>query len=138
MYKGAGILFIRKTPTGTEILLGKRNIHPQKGYWSVIGGKMDKKDQKDFFRCARRECQEEIFHNMQKEFNKIDFDKVLVVTPIYIPFVFRWKTFIIDITDLKVLFNPDRKEVSSVDWYNTRKLPDKTHLGIKYSLLFLK
>jgi len=71
MYKGAGILLIRREEGKTRILLGKRAIRPHKNFWSLSGGKMDGKDGGDFHQCALRETAEELFLGAPDEFEKL-------------------------------------------------------------------
>lgn len=91
MYKGAGILLIRKQEGKTLIGLAKRAIRPQKNYWSIPGGKMDARDQEDFLRCALRETGEELFAGLP-EMAKIKALKPIGSAAIHIPFTFRWRT----------------------------------------------
>jgi 8-oxo-dGTP pyrophosphatase MutT (NUDIX family) len=93
MYQGAGILFIKNQEGKTLIGLAKRAIRPQKNYWSIPGGKMDDKDQKDFHRCALRETGEELFAGLPEEMAKIRALKPLGSAAIHIPFTFRWRTY---------------------------------------------
>lgn len=67
LWKGAGILFAYEDSKGNpQFLLGKRNIHPFRDYWTVPGGSMDIADslghRKDVSSaiCATREVNEEL------------------------------------------------------------------------------
>lgn len=57
-YKGAGIALLKKQNNDYAILLGKRTIKPNKGKWSIPGGKFEKNDN-FFFETAIREFREE-------------------------------------------------------------------------------
>lgn len=62
-YKGAGIALLKKQNNDYAILLGKRTIKPNKGKWSIPGGKFEKNDN-FFFETAIRELRKETGINL--------------------------------------------------------------------------
>lgn len=138
MFKGAGLLFFKTINNQKLILLGKRAINPHKNFWSVPGGKMSSRDEGDFWKCALRETKEEFFDH-----NFLTFDKTisnlipLKKSRIVIPNIFEYWTFLIDITDLDIVFKPNW-EFIEIKWFELDDLPEKTHLGVKYSLFKFK
>lgn len=62
-YKGAGIALFKKQNNDYAILLGKRTIKPNKGKWSIPGGRFEKSDN-FFFETAIREFREETGINL--------------------------------------------------------------------------
>jgi 8-oxo-dGTP pyrophosphatase MutT (NUDIX family) len=136
MYRGAGILFVRKEEGKTMVLLGKRTIRPQKNYWSLPGGKMDYRDEGDFFRCALRETGEELFSGMSGEFEKVKNMQAFGSAGIYLPF-FNWKTYFFDLSQLELEFRHNF-EFSEIGWFDGQSLPEKTHYGIVYALWKLR
>jgi 8-oxo-dGTP pyrophosphatase MutT (NUDIX family) len=136
MYEGAGVLFYKNEGGKTSISLGKRAINPHKNFWSVPGGKMCKsKDKNIFLNCALRETKEEYFSEdiNDTEFTKISSRSYSKVNKIILPFLFEFRTFLIDITDINIKFTPNW-EFSRIEWFDVNKLPEKTHIGVKYSL----
>lgn len=58
-YFGAGVLFVHRPEGGPlEVFMAKRRINPNRGCWSIVGGKRELKDS-DFFATACREASEE-------------------------------------------------------------------------------
>lgn len=137
MYQGAGILFIKNQEGKTLIGLAKRAIHHQKNHWSIPGGKMDAKDQGDFFRCALRETREELFAGLPEEMAKIEQLRPIGSASISIPFTFKWKTYFYDVGD-SVLSTRLNFEFSEFAWFESNKLPEKTHYGVVYALWKLR
>ena len=138
MYKGAGILFIKKEEKQYFVSLGKRTVSPQKGYWSIPGGRMSVKDDCDFWKCAVRETKEEYFNNSGTALLKSNLElKIDKKTRITIPFFFEFHTFLIDSTGFDVDFCHNY-EFSEVRWFSIGSLPEKTHFGVKYSLAMFK
>jgi 8-oxo-dGTP pyrophosphatase MutT (NUDIX family) len=135
MYKGAGILFYKTDGKSRYVSLGERRYRPQKEYWSVPGGKMEANDNDDFFRCAKRETLEEYFNHNYERYEPIDVANYLKVSTLKIPFVFEFRTFLIDVTSLDITFTPNR-EFRDIKWYEINKLPKKTHIGVRISLLW--
>ncbi len=91
-YKGAGIALFKKINGDYSILLGKRNINPDKGKWSIFGGKREKEDKSDWD-TAKREFFEESYINFDtlktKEIEECKF---------CLPF-FKWTTFLREVDD---------------------------------------
>lgn len=134
MFKGAGILYWKKENEKILISLGKRTVNPHKGYWSVPGGKKEVYD-RDFYECGKREAKEEYFYNMESEFSKtvdLSFSKEC---PIFIPFLFEYHTFWVDVTGKDLNFSPNW-EFEKIEWFETEHLPEKTHIGVYYALFF--
>jgi len=135
MFKGAGIMFYKKSTEGQFISLGKRASNTNNGYWSVPGGEMDPRDNNDFFQCALRETHEEYFHNLNHEFKKILQLPALKKCTIYIPFIFEYYTYLMDVSEVQIQFSPNH-EFESIDWFDINKLPPKTFAGVFYELWF--
>ena len=135
MFKGAGIQFFKESTEGLFISLGKRTGNLDRGYWSIPGGEMDKRDNKDFFQCALRETHEEYFHNLNHEFQKISKIPVLKTCRIYIPFLFEYYTYLMDLSEVQIQFSPNG-ELDPIEWFELNKLPPKTHFGVFYSSWF--
>lgn len=133
MFKGAGILFLKKEESKNFISLGKRTINPHKGYWSVPGGKLDYRDNKEYFKCAMRETNEEYFYYQKNEFQKVSQIQFIKECIINIPFIFEYHTFLIDITGLQIEFSPNW-EFEKIDWFDSKQLPEKTHKGVYYAI----
>ena len=133
MFKGAGILFLKKVGSKNFISLGKRTINPHKDYWSVPGGKLDSRDNNDFFKCAIRETGEEYFYDLRNDFeivSQMQFNKECIVN---VPFIFEFHTYLIDITGLQIEFFPNW-EFEKIVWFDSKQLPEKTHLGVYYAI----
>jgi 8-oxo-dGTP pyrophosphatase MutT (NUDIX family) len=137
MYKGAGILLIRRQEGKTRILMGKRTIRPHKNFWSLSGGKMDGKDGGDFHHCALRETAEELFLGAPGEFEKLRNLTPLGSAGIFLPFNFQWKTYFYEVSHLDLSFRHNH-EFSEIEWFDIEKLPEKTHYGIVYALWKLR
>jgi 8-oxo-dGTP pyrophosphatase MutT (NUDIX family) len=137
MFKGAGIMFYKKSNEGQFISLGKRTCRPHRGYWSTPGGKLDKKDNNDFFQCALRETHEEYFFNLNHEFEKIYHLPVIKSCRIYIPFIFEYYTYLMDVSEVQIQFSHNC-EFESIDWFGINKLPPKTHTGVFYAMWFFE
>ena len=135
-YKGAGILFYKRVGKEVFISLGKRTIRPQKGYWSIPGGKMNDQDENDFRSCAIRETKEEYFSCKAIRFpiNTVDRE---AKCSIIIPWFFEYHTYFANVSGPDISFNPNW-EFSKVEWFSIKRLPAKTHIGVRYALLFIK
>lgn len=90
-YKGAGIALFKKQNNDYAILLGKRTIKPNKGKWSIPGGRFEKSDN-FFFETAIREFREETGINLFD----IVIEKKAIVCRFNYPF-FEWKTFMFEV-----------------------------------------
>lgn len=62
-YKGAGIALFQEQDNEYAILLGKRIINPDKGKWSIPGGRFEQTDN-SLFETAIRELREETGINL--------------------------------------------------------------------------
>jgi len=135
-YKGAGILFYKREEGNLFISLGKRTVRPQKDYWSIPGGKMEAKDRRSFLDCAIRETREEYFSRNLSLFPSVTIDEESKCRVI-IPLIFEYYTYLANVTGIELKFIPNW-EFSKIEWFNVNHLPAKTHLGVRYALLFLK
>ena len=90
-YKGAGIALFQKQDNDYAILLGKRTIKPNKGKWSIPGGRFEKNDN-FFFETAIREFREETGINIFD----IAIEKKAIVCRFNYSF-FEWKTFMFEV-----------------------------------------
>jgi len=135
-YKGAGILFYKVEGVNLLISLGKRTVRPHRDYWSIPGGKMEAKDRNSFLNCAIRETGEEYFSRNLSLFPLVTIDEESKCRVI-IPWFFEYHTYVANVTGIELKFNHNR-EFSKIDWFNVKHLPVKTHLGVRYALLFLK
>lgn len=88
-YKGAGIALLKKQNNDYAFLLGKRTIKPDKGKWSIPGGRFEQTDI-SLFETAIRELREETGINL------INNEKDAVVCSFHYPF-FEWKTFMYEV-----------------------------------------
>jgi 8-oxo-dGTP pyrophosphatase MutT (NUDIX family) len=124
-YKGAGILFYTRKPSGSiDILLARRK---RSGIWSIPGGGADHGEH-DRWQTATRETLEE-FGNIPP-----GCLRSFVVT---FPFAFAgfsWKTYVVFLAqDFGGTF-PDRqardfnREFSDARWFPLTELPRKSHL----------
>ena len=135
-YRGAGILFYKREEGNLFISLGKRTVRPQKDYWSIPGGKMEAKDRSSFLNCAIRETTEEYFSRNLNLFPAITVNEESKCRVI-IPWFFEYHTYLVNVTGIELKFNPNW-EFSKIEWFNVKYLPAKTHLGVRYALLFFK
>ena len=97
---------------------------------------MESIDCNDFLSCAIRETKEEFFSsqsNLYPSFAIVPEAKSRLI----IPLIFEFHTYFYDMTDTDIQFNHNW-EFSKVEWFNTNKLPHKTHIGVRQALLFLK
>jgi len=90
-YKGAGIALFKKQNNDYAILLGKRTIKPNKGKWSIPGGRFEKSDN-FFFETAIREFREETGINLSNSVN----EKNAIICSFHYP-CFEWKTFMFEV-----------------------------------------
>ena len=95
---------------------------------------MSGKDGNDFLSCAFRETKEEYFAlGISDTLIKIMILKPNQRSRIIIPFIFEFHTYLIDVTDIQPDFSHNY-EFSEISWFETRQLPEKTHIGVRYSL----
>jgi len=134
IYTGAGILFYKKNKDGEFIHLGKRTINPNKGEWSIPGGKKESKDI-DLLYTAIRETNEEYFLNKNViKYNDLK-TKTLKHKDITFPFVFEYRIFLIKVKNINpVLPKYSFSEFSKVGWFNLKELPNRTHFGVLSAL----
>ena len=91
-------MFYHKDKGKTYILLGRRNIKPHKGYWSIPGGRAESRDE-TFLDTAWRETKEELgwekFANLKKQkVFELDSTKTPHVN-LTIPIAFKYTTFLV-------------------------------------------
>ena len=87
-YRGAGAMLYRLTPDGEcRVILFRRANNPDKGKYSITGGRMDSEERYDYRATAKRETWEEA---------KIDIvipeDCPVLVTNLLF---FKWKTYFV-------------------------------------------
>lgn len=132
-YKGAGIALFKKTSDGYSVLLGKRTIKPNKGKWSIFGGRTESYDNTPF-ETAKREFREESY---------IDLDSLnakLIGTCKFNLFVFKWSTFLYIVDES---FSPPTRFCSEFSEFRFIKLTEiknyKLGFGVKKEIReFLK
>lgn len=132
-FNGAGIMFWKQEKNTTYVSLGKRNVNPYKGSWSIPGGSMDIKDKGDYLTCAIRETNEEYFSNKKvvKKENISGNNKYIWE----IPFVMKYITFFVKVKNLKPNYN---FEFSKVDWFDINLIPLDIHPGAEKAINYLK
>jgi len=54
-----------------------------------------------------------------------------------IPWLFVYHTYFANVSGVDISFTPNW-EFSKIEWFNINHLPDKTHIGVRYTLLFIK
>lgn len=85
-YRGAGVLLYRTMPDGgCNVILFKRGNTPEIGKYSITGGRMEKRDKRDFSVTASRETWEET-----RIETLIPKDCPSLATNL---FFFKWKTY---------------------------------------------
>ena len=89
-YKGAGIALFKKTSDGYSVLLGKRTIKPNKGKWSIFGGRTESYDNTPY-ETAKREFREESYMDLDS-LNA----KLIGTCNFNLPF-FKWTTFLYEV-----------------------------------------
>lgn len=139
MYEGAGILFFADHKGTRYLLLGRRSHRPQKGYWSIPGGRRSRRDS-SLFETAIRETEEELCQRQPigRVFALADGavwnEQRFQVARIIVPFVFRWHTYLVPLPSRlpseRIAFNHEFQEV---DWFPSDRLPSRTHLGVRYA-----
>lgn len=128
-FKGAGILFWKQEKNKIYVHLGKRNVKPYKGYWSVPGGTMDDKDKDDFLTCAVRETNEEYF-----SYKKVVKRNNLSGKNFYVqetPLIMKYVTYFVKVKSLRPKPN---FEFSKVDWFDANLLPIDIHPGAELAV----
>jgi ADP-ribose pyrophosphatase YjhB (NUDIX family) len=132
-WKGAGILFWKVEGKRVFVHLGKRNVDPEKGQWSVPGGGMDTKDNGSFLNCAIRETNEEYFS--YKKVLRKDSIKGLNYFTYKVPMVFTYVTYFVKVKNI----NPRPNfEFSKVDWFDINLLPLDIHEGALKAVNYLR
>lgn len=166
-YYGAGILFAFRDPAGgAQVLLFRRTILPDAGYWSIVGGRKERDE--SFAACAVREAQEEACHNIAitvwlRDYLSADFAlahlqehrvfrqyRAASRSPFWLrqalkhvlyqlPCAFQWRTYLIEF-----MRQPPASQFSlnwendAVQWFDIHALPSKTHPGVCDSIQYFK
>lgn len=137
MVKGAGILLYRQRDGLMEVLLGRRRYSPDKGSWSIPGGRMEDCDRGDFMDCAIRETCEEFFGSSpQAEALLRESINTLESTTFHIPLLYHYRIYMIHLaSDIEVCHNHEFHETG---WFPVQNLPRNTQGGVRYALKKMK
>ena len=143
-YRGAGILFWRRTENGSlEVLLGLRStsMPHAPGVWSLFGGGM--KSGETFLECAEREAHEETVSD-----GRIDMFKAapfsLEERPVCvrrIPFFYTYAYFLCKVqgTPAKWPRSPHaHDEHEAIQWFSVSSLPGVLHPETRRIILRLR
>lgn len=133
LYQGAGLLLLKFENGKINLLLGKRAISPHKGVWSVPGGKLSRNDKGSLWETACRETAEECFDNSTLIKERLKNASALCSSSIWIPGVFKYKTYVVDVSSKNLIVNHNW-EFKDLKWFDINNLPERLHLGVKYTL----
>jgi len=142
---GAGILFAhRAADHGWDVLLFRRSISPDRGDWSVVGGRQESGE--SFEQTAIREAVEEALHPKRQpeafadELGAYLSPKFDIATcrksVVSIPFVFTYHTFLVEFAERPSLsvFRPNPGECDACEWFPATRLPHAVHWGVRWSV----
>ena len=136
-FHGAGVLPAYQRPDGTwEVLLFRRAIHPDRGSWSVLGGRMEQGETPA--EAALREAAEEAFSSRDP---RTFLDRLTNALPpafdiascrvrrVFVPGIFSYHTFLVPLTSRvpPESFRPDAYECDGYDWFPAAALPPQSH-----------
>lgn len=142
-FVGAGILIGRREPSlGWQVLLFRRSIEPDRGAWSVVGGRQEPGETME--QTALREADEEAFHwhlgprpggsSLLKErlagFLPAGFDiNACRSSTIWFPAAFHYRTFLVELAQEPPagVFTPDPRECDACRWFSDGQLPVDAH-----------
>lgn len=143
-YRGAGLLIAKFNSQGDfQVCLGKRNIHPCKGVYSLQGGGAHysksislignlrwKKYSEDFATTALREAKEEVQIIGQ------EFPDISTLVPLQsFPFGFyNWKNFGVLLKNPQAEVKKRDHEFVSLDWYSLDQLPKPLFRGLGFCI----
>lgn len=144
-FKGAGILFAhRDAGQGSHVLLFRRCISPDRGKWSVVGGRQDAGE--SFEQTALREAVEEsLYPDRQPEAFAEQLRPYLSPTfdiancrksVVWVPFAFTYHTFLVEFAKRPPLsvFRLHPGECDACDWFPATRLPRDVHRGVRWSV----
>lgn len=144
-FSGAGILFAhRDAGRDCHVLLFRRSISPDRGKWSVVGGRQDAGE--SFEQTALREAVEEaLYPNRQPEafaeqlgpYLSPTFDIATCrKTVVWIPLAFTYHTFLVEFVERPPLtaFQANPNECDACDWFPANRLPPDVHRGVRWSV----
>jgi ADP-ribose pyrophosphatase YjhB (NUDIX family) len=136
-YHGAGVLFShRQSDGGWEVLLFKRAINPDRGVWSIVGGRCETNE--TYREAAFREAAEEAFAGkpVVGELTEYLVDGFTVESAReqvrgFHP-IFGWRNYLVELKARP----PDSRfrlnwENESLDWFPARQLPNEVHPGVR-------
>lgn len=120
-YHGAGILFWHKDDAGQlYVLLGVRKYHPQKGMWSIPGGKWEAEDsyngnmKPNYQAAAVRETWEEIRVRVE------DPEQLAFLWSMHMPF-FHFVVYACRLPEKRTIV--PYQELSELKWFPVGSLP---------------
>jgi 8-oxo-dGTP pyrophosphatase MutT (NUDIX family) len=142
-FVGAGILFGHREPSlGWQVLLFRRSIEPDRGAWSVVGGRQEPDETME--QTALREADEEAFNwhlgprpgraSLLEErlasFLPAGFAiNACRSSTIWLPAAFHYRTFLVELTQEPPVgaFTPDPHECDACRWFPAAQLPVDVH-----------
>lgn len=138
---GAGILAGHRTAGGDwRLLLFRRAIPPDRGAWSVVGGRQDPGE--TFGQTAIREAAEEAFDAFHRP---DEFARRLAgylpspfaieecrFSEIWFPAAFTYRTYLVELTEEvpPEMFTLNRHECDACRWFSADSLPGDVHWGV--------
>lgn len=129
IFVGAGVLFMKETPQGYKVLLGKRAISPGRGKWTIPGGKCEKNESAR--ETALREAREEVPSINLTGKSKYKRGALFGGYTAVLPF-FKFKTIFVMLNrryiKKKIRHNFEFLEVK---WFSIDTLPNNLHWGVK-------
>jgi 8-oxo-dGTP pyrophosphatase MutT (NUDIX family) len=137
-FEGAGILFAHRKPDGEwHVLLFRRSIAPDRGKWSVVGGRRNAGE--SFELTAVREAVEEALYPERRpealvhrlgRYLSPGFDIEMCRKDVtWLPLVFTYHTFLIELVEQAPTseFRLNPRECDACEWFPARHLPVDVH-----------
>lgn len=135
-YHGAGILFWHKAEDGTlSVLLGLRKHHPQKGMWSIPGGKWEVQDSYDdtmkpnYKAAAVRETWEEIRVRVENP------EMLTLLWSMHVPF-YRFAVYACRLPEKRAI--APYQELLELKWFPVDSLPKDSVGFVRLEVAALK